>query len=70
MNYTYELKNNTVTEYDDVTHESIENWHIDSLRTKNFKNIETDSNLKLKHIGASYLKTRQWALKNYPELML
>jgi hypothetical protein len=70
MSYIYELTNNTVTEYDGVTYESIENWHMDSLRANIFKNFGEDSNNKLKHIAKSYLRTREWTLKNHPELML
>jgi hypothetical protein len=61
---------NTVTEYDSVTYESIENWHMDSLRANVFKNFGEDSNNKLKHIAKSYLRTREWTLKNHPELLL
>jgi len=70
MSYIYELTNNTVTEYDSVTYEHIEKWHVDSLRANNFKNISEDANIKLKRIGASYLRAREWVLKNHPELML
>jgi len=70
MNYSYFIEFNTVTEYDSVTYESIENWHIDSLRANSFKNFGEDSNNKLKYIAKSYLRTREWTLKNYPELLL
>ena len=70
MSYIYELTNDTVTEYDSVTYEQVENWHVDSLKANNFKNIEEDANIKLKRIGASYLRAREWALKNHPELFL
>ena len=59
---------NTITEYDNVTHEHVENWHLDSLKANNFKNFEGDA--KLKHLAQSYLRAREWALKNHPELML
>ena len=70
MSYIYELTNNTVTEYDGVTYESIENWHMDSLRANSFKNFGEDSSNKLKYIAKSYLRTREWTLKNHPELFL
>jgi len=70
MSYSYFMEFNTVTEYYSATHESIENWHIDSLRANSFKNFGGDANTKLKHIAESYIRTREWTLKNYPELLL
>ena len=69
MKYSYFMEFNAVTEYDDATHESIESWHIDSLRENSFKNIGEVS-INLKHITLSYTRTREWALQNYPELFL
>jgi hypothetical protein len=70
MKYSYFMEFNTVTEYDAATHESVESWHIDSLRANSFKNIGGDVNIKRKHITLSYTRTREWALENYPELFL
>ena len=70
MNYSYKLKNNTITEYDNETRKVIESWRMDSLKAHTFKSFGGDLRPKLKYIWDSYQRTQKWALENYPELLI
>lgn len=70
MNYSYKIKNNEITEYDNQKCRVIEIWHIDSLKARNFKNFGGDLRPKLKYISDSYQRTKEWIQENHPELLI
>ena len=71
MNYTYEIKNSDysqgisemiIIEY--LNDEFQDSWYLDFLK----KNRIND--FSVLHLRNSFTRTRNWVLKNYPEILL
>jgi hypothetical protein len=63
MNYTYKIKNNLVTEFKNKAYNE---WNFEILKKNTAPNI-------LSFIGFdenSFYRTKEWLLRNHPELLL
>ncbi len=75
MSYSYEIKNNMIIEYFTylnhmpIYKEKVESWHINMFCDPPVK-INFEDKLNINYVGSSYIRTKEWLLKNYPELIL
>lgn len=68
MNYTYEIKNSDL-HYETIIIEYLNDefqdwWYSDSLKNKRINDFT------VLHLRESFQRTKQWVLKNHPELLL
>jgi hypothetical protein len=63
MKYEYEIKNDSVTEFEDELYNG--NWSFNTLKRNNNDFIMTDY-----EVISSFNRTREWVLENCVEMLL